>query len=169
MLLECEHPARPADAPSILYAGACRRRPEALTASYLIRGAASGPVEPARLGTLEHFLVERYLLYAHAEGRVFQGRVHHRPYPLQPAKLLSLDETLLAAAGLERPWNPHSRTMRREWMLKSSLFTRPHARVLGQADGPVSTQPSRADLTSSVRLSHCRVRGSGRFVRRFTG
>jgi uncharacterized protein YqjF (DUF2071 family) len=105
MFLECEHPDRPADAHSLLYAGA-RRWPETLSASYLIRGAASGPVEPARLGTLEHFLVERYLLYAFAHGRVFQGRVHHRPYPLQPANVLSLDETLLAAAGLERPLEP---------------------------------------------------------------
>ena len=60
MFLECEHPTRPADSRSILYAGA-RRWPERPTASYLIRGAASGPVQPARAGTLEHFLVERYL------------------------------------------------------------------------------------------------------------
>jgi uncharacterized protein len=105
MFLECEHPARPADARSILYAGA-RRWPETLSASYLIRGAARGPVQPAREGTLEHFLVERYLLYAYAHGRVFRGRVHHRPYPLQPAHVLSIDETLLAAAGLERPLEP---------------------------------------------------------------
>jgi uncharacterized protein YqjF (DUF2071 family) len=105
MFLECEHPGRPADARSILYAGA-RRWSETLTASYLIRGAASGPVEPAQLGTLEHFLVERYLLYAQAHGRMFRGQVHHRPYPLQPAELVSLDETLLAAAGIERPSQP---------------------------------------------------------------
>src|SRR5947209_9576374 len=99
MFLECEQPTRPDDARSILYAGA-RRWPQGLPASYLIRGTAGGSVEPARLGSLEHFLVERYLLYAHAHGRVFHGRVHHRPYPIQSAKLLSLDETLLAAAGV---------------------------------------------------------------------
>jgi uncharacterized protein YqjF (DUF2071 family) len=105
LFLECDHPARPADCRSILYAGA-RRWPETLTASYLIRGIASGPIQPARPGSLEHFLVERYFLYAKAYGRVYQGRVHHRPYPLQPAKVLSLDETMLAAAGLERPLDP---------------------------------------------------------------
>jgi uncharacterized protein YqjF (DUF2071 family) len=29
--------------------------------------------------------------------------VHHAPYPLQRAEVLSLDETLLQAAGIERP------------------------------------------------------------------
>jgi uncharacterized protein YqjF (DUF2071 family) len=102
MFLECDQPARPAESRSILYAGA-RQWPEALTASYLIRGVASGPVEPAQPGTLDHFLVERYFLYARADELMYQGRVHHRAYPLQPARLLSLDETMLAAAALERP------------------------------------------------------------------
>ena len=39
----------------------------------------------------------------HGKVELYQGRVHHTPYPLQSAKLLSLDETLLAAAGIERP------------------------------------------------------------------
>ena len=85
--------------------------PDALAASYLIRGAATGPVQPARPGTLEHFLVERYFLYAQADGRVYQGRVHHRSYPLQPAEVLSLDETLLAAAGCGTPGWARARTL----------------------------------------------------------
>jgi uncharacterized protein YqjF (DUF2071 family) len=58
---------------------------------------------PARPGTLEHFLAERYILYAAANDHLYQGRVHHRPYPLQPAELLTLDESLVAAAGIRRP------------------------------------------------------------------
>lgn len=87
---------------SILYAGA-RRRLGPLPASYLIRGAVVGPVEPARPGTLEHFLAERYLLYSRRGGQLYRGQVHHAPYPLQVAKIHSLDECLLAAAGITRP------------------------------------------------------------------
>lgn len=62
-----------------------------------------GSPQPAVPGTLEHFLAERYILYAAAGGRLYNGRVHHPPYPLQPARAAGLDETLLAAAGLARP------------------------------------------------------------------
>jgi hypothetical protein len=52
-------------------------------------------------GTFEHFLIERYILYASpAPGRLLAGRVHHSPYPIREARLDSLDETLLAATGL---------------------------------------------------------------------
>jgi hypothetical protein len=52
-------------------------------------------------GTLEHFLIERYILYAPAApGQLLSARVHHRPYPIREACLEELDETLLAAAGI---------------------------------------------------------------------
>jgi hypothetical protein len=55
-------------------------------------------------GTLEHFLAERYVLYADAgDGALRRGRVHHVPYPLQTAEVSSWEESLLAAAGIERP------------------------------------------------------------------
>lgn len=58
----------------------------------------------ARPGTLEHFLAERYILYARSRtGRLLQGRVHHAPYPLQTATLHALAETLVAAAGVALP------------------------------------------------------------------
>jgi uncharacterized protein YqjF (DUF2071 family) len=44
-----------------------------------------GEPAPARAGSLEHFLVERYCLYAGDEGRLFRAEIHHRPWPLQPA------------------------------------------------------------------------------------
>lgn len=53
-------------------------------------------VEP---GSLEHFLAERYVLYAgKRDGRLLRGRVHHQPYPLRSAELVSLRQTLSAAA-----------------------------------------------------------------------
>ena len=50
--------------------------------------ATYGPVgdaRPATPGTLEHFLTERYCLYAQRRGRLLRGEVHHAPWPLQPA------------------------------------------------------------------------------------
>ena len=55
-------------------------------------------------GTLEHFLAERYLLYADAgDGALRRGAVHHVPYPLQTAEVSAWEESLVAAAGMERP------------------------------------------------------------------
>ena len=70
------------------------------------RGSCRPAGEPraAEPGTLEHFLAERYLLYALArDGALRRGQVHHAPYPLQPATLADWDESLLAAAGIVRP------------------------------------------------------------------
>jgi uncharacterized protein YqjF (DUF2071 family) len=40
----------------------------------------------ARAGTLEHFLAERYCLYAQSpKGELYRGHVHHVPWPLQKA------------------------------------------------------------------------------------
>jgi hypothetical protein len=63
----------------------------------------TGPAAPAAAGTLEHFLIERYLLYAWTGARLRSARVAHAPYPVQPAAVSDLEETLTAAAGLARP------------------------------------------------------------------
>jgi uncharacterized protein len=102
MFLEYESVESGGQQPSILYSGT-RRWPGPVPASYSVRAMPVGPIQPARPGSLEHFLVERYLLFTFRQSRLYQGRVHHTPYPLQSAKLLALDETLLAAAGIERP------------------------------------------------------------------
>ena len=57
-------------------------------------------------GTLEHFLIERYVLYAVRGGRLHQGRIHHAPYPVQKARVVGYEETLLAAAGIPRAGEP---------------------------------------------------------------
>jgi uncharacterized protein len=52
-------------------------------------------------GTFEHFLAERYLLYAETPaGGLLRGQVHHSPYPLRQASLQNFQESLLSAAGL---------------------------------------------------------------------
>ncbi|HZT41517.1 MAG TPA: DUF2071 domain-containing protein [Chthonomonadaceae bacterium] len=73
--------------------------PAACTVSY----TPTRTPAPATVGTLEHFLIERYILYSTANGRLYQGRVHHASYPVQSAHVHMLDETMLAAAGIARP------------------------------------------------------------------
>jgi uncharacterized protein YqjF (DUF2071 family) len=90
---------------SLLYAGN-RRWPGPIPASYLIRAELTGPPRPADPGSLLEFLAERYVLYAMGKRHLYQGRVHHDPYPLQDAVVTTLDENLIAAAGLLRPDSP---------------------------------------------------------------
>jgi uncharacterized protein len=60
-------------------------------------GEALGPSLP---DTLEHFLLERYLLFVERDDDLHAGQVHHAPYPVHRAELISLEQTLTDAAGL---------------------------------------------------------------------
>lgn len=80
-----------------------RLRPGPTPAGCDLAYIPEGTPSASRPGTLEHFLAERYILYTRHRGRLLSGRVHHDPYPLQPARVLRLEEGLLAAAGLPRP------------------------------------------------------------------
>lgn len=80
-----------------------RTGPSQVSAAMRLQYAVAGPTRHAKPGTLEHFLVERYILYAGSGERVYMGRVHHTPYLLQTAHLLSLEENLVAATGIRRP------------------------------------------------------------------
>jgi uncharacterized protein YqjF (DUF2071 family) len=71
-----------------------------------ITGAPVGPITPAVVGTLEHFLLERYLLYSAHGDKLYRGQVHHAPYPARAALALHVEENLLAANGLTRPDHP---------------------------------------------------------------
>ncbi len=63
------------------------------------------PIDPPQPGSLEFFLIERYLLYANRTGSMLKGRVHHPPYPLQEAVVKRVDDSLIAAAGIQpRPF-----------------------------------------------------------------
>ena len=69
----------------------------------LIDNPESGlPAGRAAPGTLEHFLCERYILYsAGAGGALYQGYVHHSPYPLRECRVTCLRESLVQAAGVK--------------------------------------------------------------------
>jgi uncharacterized protein YqjF (DUF2071 family) len=71
-------------------------------------------LEEAVPGTLQHFLVERYLLFAStslsiprpAGAELMIGQVHHRPYPLHAAEVSDVAESLVAACGLPATSGP---------------------------------------------------------------
>ena len=64
-------------------------------------GAEASASEP---GSLQHFLVERYILYSVTpRGRLLQARVHHPPYRVRHARVIEMRESLVSADGLERP------------------------------------------------------------------
>ena len=89
--------------------------PPPVPAACSVRYTPAGPITPAAVGSLEHFLAERYLLYTTAGGRLFRGQVNHTPYPLQAADVHSLEESLVAAAGIahgsERPLAHYARVV----------------------------------------------------------
>jgi uncharacterized protein len=64
-----------------------------------------GPSAPARPGSLEHFLVERYRLFALRARRLFTAKVDHAPWPLQPAEA-RIELNTLAPAGIRLEGRP---------------------------------------------------------------
>lgn len=82
--------------------------PEPKAARVSVNYTPCGTPSPATPGTLEHFLAERYLLYARRNGIFYRGQVHHVPYPLQTARVDNLEETMLAAAGLSKLHPDHA-------------------------------------------------------------
>jgi len=55
---------------------------------------------PAKEGTLEFFLLERYYLFVRTEYGVWQGQVHHTPYVAHAATVSKLTQTATDLAGL---------------------------------------------------------------------
>jgi uncharacterized protein YqjF (DUF2071 family) len=65
-----------------------------------VRYRVGDPRGPAPPGTLDHFLVERYVLHVRRGPSLWTVRVRHQPYPLYATDLLELEQTLVSAAGL---------------------------------------------------------------------
>lgn len=59
----------------------------------------------ARQGTLEFFLVERYILFSWDEEnrQLYKGRVSHHPYHIHEAELLKLDSTIFDEDKIPQP------------------------------------------------------------------
>lgn len=72
----------------------------------LVRAVPGEHLGPSAPGTLEHFLLERYILHVEGRGGLMQGRVHHTPYPAQRAQVLEIGDELVTSAGLPRQTVP---------------------------------------------------------------
>jgi hypothetical protein len=70
------------------------------------RYGGRGPLRQAEPGSLEFFLVERYVLFAYRGGQLYTGRVYHLPYPLQDQHLTEWDSNLLVLDGFDPPGRP---------------------------------------------------------------
>jgi uncharacterized protein YqjF (DUF2071 family) len=86
-------------------------KPAELKCSY---GPDSAKWFQARPGSLEHFLSERYCLYAIGKKRLYRGEIHHLPWQLQQASLELRQNTMAQPAGLHLPDKPELAYFSRE-------------------------------------------------------
>ena len=64
----------------------------------------TGEVFRARPGSVEHWLTERYCLYASlADGRAWRADIHHPPWPIQVAEATFESNTMARAHGFDLP------------------------------------------------------------------
>jgi uncharacterized protein YqjF (DUF2071 family) len=64
----------------------------------------TGGVYYSRPGTIDAWLTERYCFHAVSNGgKVVTGEIHHKPWPLQPAKAAIEKNSMMAAIGLDLP------------------------------------------------------------------
>ncbi len=67
----------------------------------------TGEIIPSIVGSLEHWLTERYCLYAQRPGgQVIRGEILHQPWPLQACTVEILENTLCDSLGLSLPHQP---------------------------------------------------------------
>ncbi len=82
-----------------------RRSDGSLDADFEYQTPAS--TRPADQGSLEWFLVERYLLFsANPAGELFSGRVRHQPYQIAPARCTRWSAEPLRLDGFPAPTGP---------------------------------------------------------------
>jgi uncharacterized protein YqjF (DUF2071 family) len=82
-----------------------RKSPSAMEAHYHYQRPTSS--QPALLGSLEWFLVERYVLFSSAkDGTLFCGKVHHTPYQISAAHCDHWSTEPLRLNGFDIPSGP---------------------------------------------------------------
>lgn len=73
-------------------------------ARLVVRYQPTGEVSPAKPGSLDHWLTERYCLFCQsASGAFYCGDIHHAPWPLQPAEAEIEENTMLTPLGVDVP------------------------------------------------------------------
>ena len=77
-------------------------RPAAFAGTY----GAIGPVAVPVRESLEHFLTERYSLYASDGRRIWRAEIVHAPWPLQRAVAIIEHNSMIEAAGIRTHEHP---------------------------------------------------------------
>jgi uncharacterized protein YqjF (DUF2071 family) len=81
-----------------------RTHPGAAAGTLEGRYRPAGEIFEPKLGTLEHFLTERYCLYAAGSRRqIYRGEIHHPPWRLQAAEAEFARNSMVEPAGLAHP------------------------------------------------------------------
>lgn len=76
----------------------------ALPADFAARYRPIGLVYYANPGTIDHWLTERYCLYAtDRKGQTWRGEIHHNRWPLQPAEAEIETNTMIEPLGVKLP------------------------------------------------------------------
>jgi uncharacterized protein YqjF (DUF2071 family) len=79
---------------------ASRRLGKGPPAEFRASWRPSGESRASRPGSLEHFLAERYCLFAHGpRGGLVRGDIHHVAWPLRPAEASVASNSMLSALG----------------------------------------------------------------------
>lgn len=121
------------------------RREDPRPAAFDARYRPTGPPAPPAPGTLDHFLTERYCLYAaDRRGRLFRGDVHHLPWDLQEAESELTECSMTAPIGVPLEGAPRVAFARRievvTWGLTRVRAVDPNSpRTAYPAPGPSST------------------------------
>ncbi|MEX0332168.1 MAG: YqjF family protein [Puniceicoccaceae bacterium] len=78
------------------------------TEQQAFRYRAGRDLHTAEPGSLEFFLVERYVLFSYRprDKQLFMGRIHHRPYPLTHPEVAASSRDLFSLNGFRDPGHP---------------------------------------------------------------
>ena len=69
--------------------------------AYQASWKTAGNPAPSAKESFDYWLVERYLLFAEKDGKIFSGRVHHPPYQIQDVQNLTVQQNLIPIPGYE--------------------------------------------------------------------
>jgi len=84
----------------------CRRQNSAPNLQSRFRYQSRGASRQAEPGSLEFFLVERYILFANTHRGLSTGQVYHTPYPITEANVPVWDDHLLELDGFKSTGRP---------------------------------------------------------------
>jgi uncharacterized protein YqjF (DUF2071 family) len=90
------------DAEGVVSYDSRRTDPRGAPAQFRARYRAAGPIGHSAPGTLDHWLTERYCLYAVDRARrIHRAEIHHHQWPLQSVRAEIETNTMVHAIGMQ--------------------------------------------------------------------